>query len=192
MFRLTTIAIILLATNISFAGDLLPIVFEDSSVMLSGDKVECDLYYILIGDNGSLDRGDLLQIVQLKNDREHYGIVKARFSASKDLDKITIFWPAKDSQKFGAVEKARLKITDADSLRISYEIYQHDDKSQVGEKQRARIIDFQQLPKWIHQAASPSIIAKLSPEEQLLYHKMQAKQLETSSKIIESYLDIVD
>lgn len=45
MFRLTTIAIILIAANISFAGDLLPIVFEDASIM------------------------------QLKNDREHYKIV---------------------------------------------------------------------------------------------------------------------
>ena len=76
-------------------------------------------------------------------------------------------------------------------MRISYEIYDHDDQSQVGQKLRARIVDYQQLPQWVRSATSPSIIAKLPPDQQLLYHRMQAEQIKATSEIISAYLDAI-
>ena len=191
MTRLIGFAAVLLIASVSFGGDLLPIVFEDQAMRSGSRQVKYDQYYILLGDNGSLERGDVLQITQRHGDRKHYGIVKGRFIAHDDLDRITIYWPALKGQKVGEVEQARLTVIDSRSLRISYEILDHDDRSQVGQKHRARIVDFQQLPKWVRSATGPSIIAKLPPAQRLLYHRMQAEQLRTSSEIIQMYLDSI-
>lgn len=189
MFRLSALAVFLLLANVSFGGDLLPIAFEDSTMTTGGRDVKCDLYYILIGDNGSLERGDLIQITQMHNDREHYGILKGRFSANDEIDRITIHWPASEGEKFGNVERARLNLTDTESLRIMYEIYQHDDQSQVGQKLRARVVDYDRLPAWVQAAVQPSIMAKFSPQERMLIHKMQAEQIRATSEIIQMYLE---
>jgi len=80
MARLITAAVVLFIANVSFAGDLLPIVFEDATATSDSKQVKCDLYYILLGDNGSLERGDLFQLAQRHDDREHY----ARIATSAD------------------------------------------------------------------------------------------------------------
>lgn len=189
MFRIAAFTAAVLMANVSFAGDLLPIVFEDSTIVFNGENVKCDLYYILIGDHGSLERGDLIQVTQRHDDREHYQIAKGRFTAIDGLDRITIHWRASEGQKTGAVEKARLNVTDSETLRITYEIFQHDDESQVGQKLRARVVDYDQLPEWVQTAVRPSIMAKLSPQQQILYHRMQAQQIKATSEIINAYLD---
>jgi hypothetical protein len=192
MFRTAVFAAALLFARVSCAGDLLPIAFEESTIVQNGEHIKCDLYYILIGDNGSLERGDLIQISQLHSDREHYGIGKGRFTATEGLDRLTINWAASDGQKFGPVEKARLTMTDSSTLRVRYEIYQHDDKSQVGQKLRARVVDYDRLPAWVQNAAKPSIMAKLSPQDRMLIHKMQAEQLRATAEICKAYLKVLD
>ena len=188
MYRIAAVAVALLMANVCFGNDLLPIAFEESTIVSDGEQVQCDLYYILIGDHGSLDRGDLIQVFQLHNDREHYGIARGRFTANKDLDRLTINWAASEGQKFGSVEKARLTVTDSNTLRVQYEIYQHDDESQVGQKLRARMVDFDRLPAYVQDAVRPNITAKLSPEAQLLLHRMHAEQIRNSAEIVEIYL----
>ncbi|MEZ5941371.1 MAG: hypothetical protein R3C18_08275 [Planctomycetaceae bacterium] len=192
MFRVITFLVVLFAAKLSMAGDMLSIAFEDSTMTVDSERVHCDLYYILLGDDGAMEKGDLIQVSQLHEDREHYGVSRARFVFSDDMERLTVSWPAVGNEKVGSTEKARLDVIDADSLRISYRIDQHDDKSQVGQKLRARIVDFRQLPEWVRNEVTPSIIAKLPPSEQLLYHKMQAEQIRVTSEIINGYLDAID
>ena len=191
MFRIIAFAVILLTASISSAGDLLSIVFEDSTIVSNGESVTCDLYYILLGDNGSLERGELIQLTQRPDDRQHFSISKGRFTTTASLDRMTIYWPATEGQKAGSVEKAWIKKADSDSTRLSYEIYQHDDKSQVGQKLRARIVDFEQLPEWVRSATCDSIVARMSPEQQVIYHRKQAQQLKAFSEIMEAYGDAI-
>jgi hypothetical protein len=47
------------------AEDMACIVFEDSQHVAGGQTINCDLYYILLGDGGSLNSGEILQITQL-------------------------------------------------------------------------------------------------------------------------------
>lgn len=189
MFRIAIFTAALFFASFSFAGDWLPIVFEESTSVQNGERIKCDIYYILIGDNNSFESGDLIQISQLHSDREHYGISKGRFTASEGLDRITINWPASNGQKYGLVEKARLTITDSNTLRFRYEIYQHDDESQVGQKMRARFVSYNRLPAWVQNAVKPSIIDSLSPQEQIMIHKMEAEQLRATFEICKNYLD---
>ena len=173
----------------SFAGDLLPIAFEQSTITMNGRELKCDLYDILVGDNGSLQRGNLFQITQMHDDREHYGILRGRFSATAELDSITIRWAASDTEKFGHVERARLHLTDQQAFRITYEIGQHDDHSQVGAKLPARIVDYDSLPAWVQSAAWPRIVATLPPQERMLIHRLQAEQIRATSEIIRMDLE---
>ena len=189
MFRFAAFAVALFATTTSFAGDLLTIAFEDTTFMMNGKQEKCDLYYILLGDNGSLDRGDLVQISQRHDDRQHYGIEKGRFSANDKLNRLTIHWPAQPGEKIGSVEKAQLKVTDPDLVRIVYEIDQHSDQSQVGQKLRARVVDYEQLPQRVRNAMAPVLLEKLSPEERVMYHRIQAQQLKATSAIIKAYFE---
>lgn len=192
MFRIVITTLILLVTNMSNGGDLLPIVFEDSKMTINSRVVNCDLYYILLGDKKSLRQGDLLQITLPHSDREHYGLIKGRFEASDELDQITIHWPADNNKKIGKTEKGYLKIVDNNTRRLTYKIYYHDDKSQMGEVKGVRLVAFDQLPEWVRQAAMPSVISKLPPDDQVLYHRMKAAQLKATSQIIQGYIEAID
>lgn len=165
MFRFFSLVLTVLLANISFAEDVLPIVFEDSlTVSIDGREQKCNLYYILVGENNALNRGELIQITQLHSDREHYGLTTGRFTISKLTDRLTIYWPAAAGEKSEKIERARLKTIDKESKQISYEIYSHDDRSQVGQKLRARLVNFDRLPEWVQNAVRTQIEAKRSSD----------------------------
>ena len=114
---------------------------------------------------------------------------KGRFTLSDDI--LTIYWEAPSGEKIGQVETVRLTVVDAKSSRLEYVTTDHDDPSQVGQKLRARAVNFESLPKWVKNAVTPSIIAKLPAEERVLIHKMQAKQIRATSEIIEAYMQAI-
>ena len=187
MFRAFVLLSTLLTTSTAFAGDLLPIVFEDSNIIMDGKAHSCDLYYVLVGDKGSLDKGDLVQVTQMHNDRKHYGVAKARYTLSAK-DQLTIHWAANQGEKFGKREVGELKALRTGSRRYRYNIKFHDDKSQAGESLKVRIVDYSQLPQYVRNAVQPTILAHMSPQQRRLHYAMIAEQIRTSEKIISDLL----
>ena len=168
MFRSATLGLSVLAIAALFrqtasAGDLLSIVFEDSSVMVNGQKVNCDLHYVLISDSGIMHRGTLLQFAQFPEDREHYSLSKGRFSKS-DNDLI-VQWTDSNDQNHGGIQRAKIRNVDRSTGRFDYCIYQHDDQSQVGQSMVCRAVHFSQLPNYVKDAVRQHLLRlKLSAE----------------------------
>ena len=145
--------------------------------------VRCDLYYVLIGDNGRLNNGTLLQIGQKPGDRQHYSLSEARFSMSGD--DLTVHWKARKGRKYGSLERATLENFNRRTGRFDYRIYEHDDRSQIGESQSCRKVDFSRLPNYVQNAVRPYLRAKMSPQERI---RENAKWL----NVIKEYEKLID
>ena len=186
-----TIWLLLSSTaTVGIAGDLLPIVFDDSEHVTNGKKQKYDLYYIFIGDKGVLRTGSMIQIATVPGDPDRYTLIKAQFAANKEFTEVSVFWPVEKGQKIGNVEKARL-VEQKEDGEYLYSIYEHNDRSQVGTKEKVRATDFRRLPEWVREAVFPYIQEKLPQEQRALYHRMQAEQLKSTSEIIQRYLDAI-
>ena len=196
MLRYLSIAIVLFSASMSCAQDICPIVFEDETVMSDGERIQCQLYYILLGDSGKLSQGDLIQIQSRVDQPGKYSYLNAKFKLSEN-DELTVFWPAQQGQRYGSVEKGKLTQRANSKSRFRYHISSHGDESQVGENQNVRIVDFKQLPAWVQKAVHPFLVAKLSPRErraydqlQLIINRMQAESLRTAVEISETWLNV--
>ena len=174
----------------AFAGDLLPIVFENSEHVLDGKKQKYDLYYIFIGDDGDLRTGKLIQVATVPGNSDKYTLSKAQFAADKEFQEVSVFWPAEKGQKVGNLEKARFLEQNENDVYL-YSIFEHSDRSQIGTNEKIRVTDFRRLPQWVRNAVFPHILESLPKEQQVLYHRMQAEQLKATSEIIDLYFKAI-
>ncbi|TWT89170.1 hypothetical protein [Stieleria varia] len=175
-------------SSAAISQDLCTIVFEDNSIVIGGDPVQCDLYYILLGDDGGLRTGDMLQLTRRHDLPNKYFLAKARFKLDDAAQRITIHWRADEGEKMGAVEQGRFTSRVGPTGSRYYTITRHSgDQSQEGLQLRVRQVDFELLPNWARQACLPSILAKLTPEQQYEYHKHQAESIRMIGKIAEEY-----
>lgn len=169
--------------------DMLVLAFEDP-IVVQGKKIDCDLYYVFLGDNKTLDQGDLLQIVRFANRPDQYELSRARFRFTKPLSVVQIDWEPQTGERVGSVEAGRILKDGSKATRYIYQVTEHStDASQEGVKSRVRVVRFDSLPKYVKDACMPTMISRLSPEEQLQIHRLRAEQIETNYKIFEMYLD---
>jgi hypothetical protein len=171
------------------AQDMLVLAFEDS-ITEQGKKVDCELYYIFVGDNNALDKGVMLQVVRFANRPNEYGLSRARFHFTKPLSVVQIDWEPQAGERVGSVESGRILKDGSKATRYIYQVLEHStDASQEGVKNRVRVVRFDSLPQYVKDACLPTMISRLTPEEQLQIHRLRAEQIETNYKIFEMYLD---
>jgi hypothetical protein len=171
------------------AQDMLVLAFEDS-IIVQGKKVDCDLYYIFIGDNNALEEGVMLQVVRLANRPEEYGLSRASFRFTKPLSVVQIDWEPHAGERVGSVEKGQILKDETKATGYIYQVLDHStDASQEGVKNRVRVVRFNSLPQYVKDACLPTMISRLPPAQQIQIHRLRAEQLETNFKIAEMYLD---
>lgn len=171
------------------AQDMLVLAFEDS-ITEQGKKVDCELYYVFIGDKNELEEGIMLQVVRFANRPKEYGLSRASFRFTKPLSVVQIDWEPQAGERVGSVEKGRILKDGPKATRYIYQVLEHStDASQEGVKNRVRVVRFNSLPQYVKDACLPTMISRLTPEEQLQIHRLRAEQIETNFKITEMYLD---
>lgn len=186
---LSFLAITTALSVIGHAQDMMVLAFEDPIVM-QGDKLNCDLYYIFIGDANAMEQGELLQVVSVPNDPNTTIVSRARFRFTKPLSVVRIDWQAQQGQKVGSVETGKISKNGDKPSRYIYQVLDHsEDASQEGVRNRVRAVRFESLPQHIKNACLPTMISLLPPEERLRIHQMRAEQMEAEFKAAEMYLD---
>ncbi len=55
-----------------------------------------------------------------------------------------------------------------------------------------RIVALNQVPRWVQGILWNYRQTKMSPQERVLYHRLQAEQLRATSKIMDGYFDAMD
>jgi hypothetical protein len=174
---------------VGHAQDMLILAFEDS-IVVQGDRLDCDLYYIFIGDANAMEQGELLQVVGVSNDPNALAISRARFRFTKPLSVVRIDWQAQQGQKFGSVETGKISKDGDKPSKYIYQVLEHTgDASQENIRNRVRAVRFESLPQHIKNACLPTMISLLPPEERLRFHQLRAQQMEAEFKAAEMYLD---
>jgi hypothetical protein len=172
------------------AEDMACIVFEDSQHVAGGQTINCDLYYILLGDGGSLNSGGILQITQLHSDREHYSLSKGDFTRNPRTEELTIIWPAAGGEKPGSTEVGVLGGMNNPDGRFIYEIKHHDDASQTGQKLRARIVPFKLLPRWVQDPVEDNRLARLPAWTRLQIYTIRLEEMRINQEIFERIMGV--
>ncbi|MFY8057815.1 MAG: hypothetical protein ACOVRM_08750 [Planctomycetaceae bacterium] len=172
------------------AEDMACIVFEDSQHVAGGQTINCDLYYILLGDGGSLNSGEILQITQLHSDREHYSLSKGDFTRNPRTEELTIIWPAAGGEKLGSTEVGVLGGMNNPDGRFIYEIKHHDDASQTGQKLRARLVPFKLLPRWVQDPVEDNRLARLPAWTRLQIYNIRLEEMRINQEIFERIMGV--
>lgn len=97
---LTLLAILLNAGN-ALADDLLTMVFDKTTIKVDGKDENARMYYVLIGKNNKLEDGTILQLTQLMDDPDHYGLGSGQFQLDQSNGELTIFWESNDPNEVG-------------------------------------------------------------------------------------------
>ena len=98
-------------------------------------------------------------------------------------------WKASDGQKYGSLERATLENFNSRTGRFNYRIFDHDDRSQIGETQACRAVDFDRLPNYVQNAVQPYVRAKMSPSQCILEAEIIDAQLDANERIMKILFD---
>lgn len=151
-------------SNNASAGDLMALAFDRPVSETNGTPLNGSMYYILIGNNGTLESGTILRLTRLANDPNHYSLTTGDFQLDETNNVLTIY--SHDNDSHGVRRMHRVKLHDsAVRNRLRLEITEHSDKTKIGQINNVRIVNFDSLPDWAKDACEHHLWDALPPAE---------------------------